>query len=129
MRPESTRGVTKPPWLAWACERKPIGDITRTRSCHMVSQLTVESVEREDKQYRVQFRDADAVDELVSPDWARELADEELSDADVLMGKDESGDWLVQSILVPRDAVDSEEDASRKGIEVVTEISERDHPD
>jgi len=91
----------------------------------MVSQLTVEDIERRDDHYRVNFRDADSFDELESPDWARELAESEVPGTDVRMGQDESEDWLVRSVLVPFDAADSEEDASRKALEVVTVIGDR----
>lgn len=95
----------------------------------MVSQLTVESVDRDDDQYRVKFRDAETFDELVSPDWAQELAEQAVAGTDVRMGQDDSDDWLVQSVLVPNDTVDSDDDASRKALEVVTVISERHAPD
>lgn len=95
----------------------------------MVSQLTVESVDLQDRQYVVKFRDTDTFDELVSPDWAQELAEAEVPDSDVRMGQDESGDWLVQTVMVPRTTVEGEEDASRKALKVVTAISERDQPD
>lgn len=90
----------------------------------MVSQLTVKSVERRDDHYRVNFRDADSFDDLESPDWAQELAEEKTPGTDVLMGQDDSDDWLVRSVLVPFDVADSDEDASRKALEVVTVIGD-----
>jgi hypothetical protein len=95
----------------------------------MVSQLTVESIEEREDHYHVHFRDSETFDELVSPDWAVDLADGEVPGADVRMGEDGSGDWLVQSVLIPVDLVDSGDDASRRALEVVTAISERDQPD
>jgi len=95
----------------------------------MVSQLTVESVDRQDRQYIVNFRDAEAFDELTSSEWAQELAEAEVSGSDVRMGEDDSDDWLVQSVLIPHDVVDSEDDASRKALQVVTAIGERNQPD
>ena len=94
----------------------------------MVSQLTVEDVERREDHYRVNFRDEDSFDELESPDWAQELAESEVPGTDVRMGQDETGDWLVRSILIPSDVADSDEDASRKALEVVTVISDREEP-
>jgi hypothetical protein len=95
----------------------------------MVSQLTVQAVEEHGDHYRVIFRDAESFDELETPDWATELAESEVPGSDVDMGQDDTDDWLVQSVLIPTNDVDSEDDASRRALEVVTVISERDQPD
>lgn len=90
----------------------------------MASQLTVQTVERRDDHYRVNFRDKDSFDELESPDWAQELAESSVPGTDVRMGQDGSDDWATQSVLVPFDVADSDGDASRKALEVVTVIGD-----
>jgi hypothetical protein len=95
----------------------------------MVSQLTVEVVEEHGDHYHVIFRDAESFDTLESPDWATDLAESEVPGSDVRMGQDDTDEWLVQSVLIPVSEGDSEDDASRKGLRAVTEISERDQPD
>ena len=91
---------------------------------YMSSQLTVKAVERYDDRYDVQFRDADEFDELETPDWARELAQSEVPESDVQMGRDDTADWRIQSVRVPVTQVDGEAAASRRALEVVTLIND-----
>jgi hypothetical protein len=49
----------------------------------------------------VRFRDADEFDELETPDWARELAEGEVSESDVQMGQDDTDEWLIQRVRIP----------------------------
>ena len=94
----------------------------------MASQLTVETVERDEDHYHVRFRDTDEFDELETPEWASELAEAEVPGSEVRMGQDETDEWLVQRVSVPISLVDSEDDASRKALEVVTVVSEHEPP-
>lgn len=90
----------------------------------MTSQLTVKAVDHHVDHYQVQFRESNDFDDLETPDWAKELAETELSGSDVRMGRDETDDWLVQSVRVPGDRVDGEGDASRKALQVATLIND-----
>jgi len=90
----------------------------------MSSQLTVTAVDHGEDYYRVQFRETDEFDELATPDWASELAATELPGSDVQMGRDETGEWLIQSVRVPTAGVDSEGDAARKALQVVSLLTD-----
>ncbi|WP_248516723.1 hypothetical protein [Salinarchaeum laminariae] len=63
---------------------------------------TVEEIDQTDEFVHVRFRDPDAFDEIRTPDWAANVGDSVVEDAEVRMG-DESGnaDWDVQSVLIP----------------------------
>ena len=95
----------------------------------MTSQLTVKAVDRHENNYHVQFRDADELADIETPDWARELAEAEMPGSDVRMGQDETDEWLVQRVRIPVTLADDEDDASRKALQVVTEVSEHESPD
>lgn len=95
----------------------------------MTSQLTVKAVERYEDYYHVRFRDADEFEELETPDWATDLAERDVPGSDVLLGKDDTDEWLVQRVRVPVTAVDDEGDASRKALQIVTPVSEHEAPD
>jgi len=90
----------------------------------MSSQLTVTAVDHYEDHYEVQFRETDEFDELETPDWASELAESELAGSDVQLGRDESDEWLIQSVRVPVSRADDEGDASRKALQVVTLITD-----
>lgn len=90
----------------------------------MTSQLTVMGVDRQEDYYHVRFRDAEEFDELATPDWARELAEAEVSGSDVRMGEDDTDGLVIQSVHVPVSLVDDEDDASRKALRVVTAVTE-----
>ncbi len=95
----------------------------------MTSQLTVTGVEEHGDHYHVRFRDDEELDELETPDWAAELAESEVPESDVRMSQDDTDEWLIQSVRIPVTHVDSEDDASRKALQVVTVVSEHDTPD
>jgi hypothetical protein len=95
----------------------------------MTSQLTVTAVERREDHYDGRFRDDDELDDVGTPGWAQDLADSAVSDSEVRMGRDDTDEWLVHSVRVPAAAVDSDDDASRKALQVVTVVSEHDAPD
>lgn len=90
----------------------------------MSSQLTVKAVDRQGDHYHVRFRDPDDFDDLETPAWASELAESELSGSDVRMGRDETGEWLIQRVRVPVDRADGDDDASRKALQVVSLITD-----
>jgi len=90
----------------------------------MSSQLTVKEIDQHEDHYHVRFRDPDDFDQLETPEWASELADEELPGSDVQMGRDEADEWLIQSVRVPVDRADAKDDASRKALQVVSLITD-----
>ncbi|WP_135305008.1 hypothetical protein [Haloarcula amylovorans] len=84
---------------------------------------TVEDVEEGDEYYHVRYRDPDEFDEIRTPDWAENPADSVCSGSEVRTG-DEKGDddWTVQSILIPVDAVDDDDEATQKAQQIVEKI-------
>lgn len=89
----------------------------------MVSQLTVEAVTQGDEYHHVVFREPDSVGEIRTPDWAKKPAGAVVAGSEVRMGRYE-GEWLVQSVLVPIDGVDDEEDAAQKATSIASKISD-----
>ena len=89
----------------------------------MVSQLTVESVERDGEYYHARFRDPETFGEIRTPNWAKETAESVVPGSKARMGQNDD-EWLVQSVLVPTDSVEDSDDASRKALEIVTKISD-----
>ncbi|GAB7095327.1 hypothetical protein JCM30237_24800 [Halolamina litorea] len=64
-----------------------------------------ELVELEGEYYHVRFRDPDEFDEIRTPEWAAEAADEVEPGSKVRTGhRKDSDDWVVQSVLVPEAA-------------------------
>lgn len=90
----------------------------------MASQLTVKTVERGDSYYHVRFRDPDTFGEIRTPAWANRSARSVVPESKVRMGRNDDDEWLVQSVLVPIDAVTDDDDASRRALQVVTKVSE-----
>lgn len=80
------------------------------------------TVEEGDDYYHVQFRDPDRFSTIQTPDWAANVAASVEDGAEVRTGKEDGDDdWLVESVLVPVDAVDSDEAESDAG-EIVQKI-------
>jgi hypothetical protein len=65
---------------------------------------TIDTVETGDDFIHVRYRDPDDFDEIRTPDWAADAAQSVVEGAEVRTG-DRKGDedWLVQSVLVPKD--------------------------
>lgn len=82
----------------------------------------VSSIETGEEYYHAEFRDPDGFSTIRTPDWAADAADSVLEGSKVRTGKVEDGDeWLVESVLVPIDAVD-EGDAASAAAEIAAEI-------
>jgi hypothetical protein len=71
-------------------------------------------VEEGDDYYHVRFSDPDEFEEIRTPDWANDPAGSVVS----------GSDWIVQSVLIPLDAVESEDDASRRALEIASKIAD-----
>jgi hypothetical protein len=90
----------------------------------MASQLTVKTVERGDRYYHVRFRDPETFAEIRTPARANRTARSVAPESKVRMGRNDDDEWLVQSVLVPIDAVEDDDDASRKALQIVTKVSD-----
>lgn len=90
----------------------------------MASQLTVKKIERDGRYYDVRFRDPETFRALRSPASANRTARSVVPESKVRMGQTDDDEWLVQSVLVPIDAVEDDEDASRKALQIVTKVSD-----
>ncbi|MFC6724518.1 hypothetical protein ACFQE1_09050 [Halobium palmae] len=87
----------------------------------MTPQSHVESVEEGDEFYHVRFRDPDAFDEIRTPEWAAEVAEDVSKGAEVRMGKETgSDDWDVQSVLVKKSV--GREGAGEQATKIVEKI-------
>ena len=69
-------------------------------------------MDQSENYYHVRYRDPDDFDEIRTPDWAETVANSVVEDGEVRSG-DEHGNenWIVQSVLVPVDAVVDEAEA------------------
>ncbi|MFC5970944.1 hypothetical protein ACFPYI_06320 [Halomarina salina] len=91
----------------------------------MVETPSVDDVERTEEFYHVRFRDPDEFDEIRTPDWARSPAESVVQGSEVRTGHREGGDdWVVQSVLLPTDAVDDEAEARDRATEITSKIDE-----
>lgn len=58
------------------------------------------SVETGDEFIHIRYRDHERFERERTPDWAARTAEAISADSEVRMGRRESGDWAVQSVLV-----------------------------
>jgi len=87
----------------------------------MSQQPSIKMVEESDDFIHVRFRDPDQFETIRTPDWAANAAGSVVSGAEVRTGKStDSDDWVVQSILVPKDV--GEEAAMDKAKQIFTKI-------
>ncbi|WP_266079227.1 hypothetical protein [Haladaptatus caseinilyticus] len=71
----------------------------------MTDTPAVQSVETEDEYIHVRFRDPNEFDTIRTPDWAANAAQDVSSGAEVRTGKrEDSDDWVVQSVLIKKQA-------------------------
>jgi len=67
----------------------------------MARLLSVKSVETEDEYIHVRFRDPDEFEEIRTPEWASNAAQDVSAGSRVRMGR-RDGDWVVQSVLIKK---------------------------
>lgn len=91
----------------------------------MSDSASVETVEEGEDYYHVRFRDPDEFAAIRTPDWAEDPAGSVVEGSEVRTG-DEAGndEWEVQSVLVPLDRVDGEDEARAAAREVVEKIED-----
>ncbi|RDI69677.1 hypothetical protein [Halopelagius longus] len=93
----------------------------------MAENHSIEAVEEGDDYYHVRYADPDEFDEIRTPDWAENAAGSVLDGSEVRTGHQEGGgddDWETQSVLVPVDGVDGEDEARSVADDIVAKISE-----
>lgn len=89
----------------------------------MPESASIQTVEVGDDYYHVRYRDPDEFDEIRTPDWADEASDSVVEGSEVRTGREDStGDWEIQSVLVPVDAVSGEDEARSMADGVVETI-------
>lgn len=83
----------------------------------------ITSVELEGDYYHVRFRDPDVFDEIRTPDWAVNAAEDVSTGSKVRMGKHPDGDsWAVQSVLITKNV--GEEKSREQAVEIVEKIED-----
>ena len=78
-----------------------------------------------DNYYHVRFNDPEQFDDIRTPDWAENAASSVADDAEVRTGYDEDGDdsdWNIQSVLVPTDEADDNDEAVSMANDIVDKI-------
>jgi len=78
-----------------------------------------------DNYYHVRFNDPEQFDDIRTPDWAENAASSVADDAEVRTGHDEDGDdsdWNIQSVLVPTDEADDNDEAVSMANDIVDKI-------
>lgn len=68
-----------------------------------MASASISGVELEDEFYHARVRDPGQFDEIRTPGWASTVADDVYQGSEVRMGR-RGDDWVVQSILVPKNA-------------------------
>lgn len=89
----------------------------------MAEHPTVEETEESDDYYHVRYRDPDEFDEIRTPDWAEQPAGSVSEGSEVRTGEKEGeDDWIVQSVLIPEDEADDEDEAAQIAQQIVEKI-------
>lgn len=90
----------------------------------MSESQSVNEVDEGDEYYHVRFRDPDDFDEIRTPDWAEKPASSVVQGSEVRTGDEEGNqDWVVQSVLIPLDAVADESEAAEAAQQIVEKIN------
>ena len=89
----------------------------------MAESATINDVEMGEDYYHVRYRNPDDFDEIRTPDWAENPAGSVAEGAEVRTGDVEGDeDWVVQSVLVPVDAVSDGSGARDAADQIVEKI-------
>lgn len=59
-------------------------------------------IELEGEYYHVRFRDPDEFGEIRTPQWAVDAASDVVRGSKVRTGRGTGGEWVVQSVLIPK---------------------------
>lgn len=87
----------------------------------MADTPSIQTVETEDEYIHVRFRDPDDFDEIRTPDWAENPAQDVSEGSEVRTGQREgSDDWEVQSVLIKKSV--GEDKAREQAEEIVEKI-------
>ncbi|SFG73636.1 hypothetical protein SAMN04488063_2831 [Halopelagius inordinatus] len=93
----------------------------------MAEDRSIETVEEGDDYYHVRYADPDEFDTIRTPDWAANAAESVVEGSEVRTGHKDGGgddDWETQSVLVPVDEVDDEDEAKSAAEDIVEKIKE-----
>ena len=88
----------------------------------MANAPSVQSVDTTEEYHHVRFRDPDEFDEIRTPDWATAPAESVCEGSEVRTGHVADDGWRVQSVLVPTDTVEDEDDARERAVRIVEKI-------
>lgn len=90
----------------------------------MVNQSDIDTIETTQNQFRFQFRDSTAFDELTNPpEWAQKTAQTISDGATVRMGRVPDSDALeIESVMIPRKPNLGEAEAKEVAEKIVEEI-------
>lgn len=84
---------------------------------------SVDSVEQSDDYYHVRYADPDEFDTIRTPDWGENVADSVADGGEIRTGheddSDDDDDWSIQSVLVPVDDADDEDEAQDLADQIV----------
>lgn len=87
--------------------------------------MTPSISETTDDYYHVRYNDPDDFDDIRTPDWAENAASSVADGAEVRTGHQKDGgdsDWEIQSVLVPADAADDDDEATDQAEQIVEKI-------
>lgn len=88
----------------------------------MAQHPSVESVQESDDYYHVRYRDPDQFDDVRTPNWASDPAQEVCDGAKVRTGHQVGDHWKIQSVLIPTEAVGDSDKASNQAHDIVEKI-------
>lgn len=79
------------------------------------------AIEAGDEYFHVRYRDPDQFDQIRTPDWADRVSDSVSEGSEVRMGeREDSDDWVVQSVLIKKNAGESK--AHEQADKIIEEI-------
>jgi hypothetical protein len=88
----------------------------------MTQDPSVEDVQEADDYYQVKYWDEDTFADIRTPNWASDPAQEVCDGAKVRTGHQVGDHWKLQSVLVPKENVEDNNEASSEAQEVVEKI-------
>lgn len=78
-----------------------------------------------DEYYHVRYADPDEFESIRTPDWAEKPASSVIDGAEVRTGskaKGDDSDWRIQSVLIPTDSAENQNEATSLAADIVEKI-------
>ena len=97
-----------------------MGEIEETEDASLMTP-EIQKMELEDKYYHVRFNDPDMFEIIRTPDWADNVSDSVIEGSEVRMGKTSEDEWMVETVLIPREA--GEKEARQHAERIVEKIN------